>query len=73
MTDGEHSGETLSAEEAASLLGISARAVYRNAAKGVIPAIHLGRRIRILRRPLLEMLRLTPGSLESDNEQEPQR
>lgn len=40
----------------AELLGVSRWAVYEAVKKGELPALHVGRAVRIPRRPLLELL-----------------
>ena len=48
--------QTLTIEEAAGVLGISARHAYLLAARGEIPALRLGKRWVIVRARLEEML-----------------
>jgi excisionase family DNA binding protein len=45
---------TLSVQEAASMLGISRRAMYELADRDGVPVIRIGRRIRIVERALVE-------------------
>lgn len=47
---------TMKVEEAAQLLGISRAAAYRAVREGNLPAIHIGRIVRIPRAPLEKML-----------------
>ena len=47
---------TISVEEAAALLGISRRSAYRAAANGELPAVRLGRRLRVPSAALRELL-----------------
>jgi excisionase family DNA binding protein len=48
--------ETVSVEEAASVLGISRRSAYRYAKSGQLPVVRLGGRILVPRYRLLELL-----------------
>ena len=47
---------TLSVEESAELLGIGRGTAYRAVARGEIPALRLGRRLRIPKPALLRLL-----------------
>ena len=47
---------TISVEEAADLLGISRRSAYRAAASGELPAVRLGRRLRVPSAALRQLL-----------------
>jgi excisionase family DNA binding protein len=49
---------TLSVQDAATLLGVSARAAYRAAERGEIPVFRLGRRVLVPTGRLLELLGL---------------
>lgn len=49
---------TLSVEQAAELVGIGRNAAYRAAATGDLPAIRIGRRLRVPTARLLQMLGL---------------
>lgn len=49
---------TISVEEAAELVGIGRNAAYRSAATGELPAIRIGRRLRVPTARLLELLGL---------------
>ena len=49
---------TISVAQAASLLGVGEAAVYAAIKRGEIQAIRIGRLIRVMRAPLLEMLGL---------------
>jgi len=51
---------TLSMQDAAILLGVSARAAYRAAERGEIPVFRLGRRVLVPTGRLLELLGLDP-------------
>jgi excisionase family DNA binding protein len=57
-TKAHHKDEalTLSVEHAARLLGISRTTAYRLVRDGELPAIRVGRRVLILKKPLMEML-----------------
>lgn len=60
---------TLTVAETAELLGISLRATYRAIENGHLPAIRLGRRIRVPTAPLEHLLGLRPDP-DGDVEQE---
>jgi excisionase family DNA binding protein len=47
---------TLSVEHAARLIGISRATAYRMVRSGDLPAVRVGRRVLILKKPLMEML-----------------
>jgi len=47
---------TLSVEHAANLIGISRTTAYRMVQSGELPAVRVGRRVLILKKPLMEML-----------------
>ena len=47
---------TISVEEAAAILGISRRSAYRAAASGELPAVRLGRRLRVPSAALRQLL-----------------
>ena len=47
---------TLSVEHAARLLGVSRTTAYRMAQSGDLPAIKVGRRVLVLKKPLMHML-----------------
>jgi excisionase family DNA binding protein len=47
---------TLSVEHAARLIGISRTTAYRMVRSGDLPAVRVGRRVLILKKPLMEML-----------------
>jgi excisionase family DNA binding protein len=47
---------TLSVEHAARLIGISRATAYRMVRSGDLPAVRIGRRVLILKKPLMEML-----------------
>lgn len=47
---------TLTVREAALLLGVSERSVYRWVAEGVLPAVRIRRTRRVLALPLLRLL-----------------
>ncbi|MCJ7639411.1 MAG: helix-turn-helix domain-containing protein [Euryarchaeota archaeon] len=47
---------TLSVEHAAHLIGVSRSTVYRLVRDGELRAIRVGRRVLILKKPLMEML-----------------
>jgi excisionase family DNA binding protein len=47
---------TLSVEHAAHLIGISRSTAYRLVQDGELPAIRVGRRVLILKKPLMQML-----------------
>ncbi|HEX7513971.1 MAG TPA: helix-turn-helix domain-containing protein [archaeon] len=47
---------TLSVEHAARLIGISRSTTYRLVEDGELPAIRVGRRVLILKKPLMQML-----------------
>jgi excisionase family DNA binding protein len=47
---------TLSVEHAARLIGISRTTAYRLVRDGELPAIRVGRRVLVLKKPLMEML-----------------
>ncbi|MGB9371758.1 MAG: helix-turn-helix domain-containing protein [Halobacteriota archaeon] len=58
MTKEHHKDEalTLSVEHAARLIGISRTTAYRMVQSGELPAVRIGRRVLILKKPLMEML-----------------
>jgi excisionase family DNA binding protein len=58
MTKEHHKDEamTLSVEHAARLIGISRTTAYRMVQSGELPAVRVGRRVLILKKPLMEML-----------------
>jgi len=58
MTKEHHKDEamTLSVEHAARLIGISRTTAYRMVQSGDLPALRVGRRVLILKKPLMEML-----------------
>lgn len=47
---------TISVEEASHLLGLSRTATYEACERGDIPHLRIGRRIRVLARPLHQLL-----------------
>ena len=47
---------TLSVEHAARLIGVSRATVYRMVRDGELRAIRVGRRVLVLKKPLMEML-----------------
>lgn len=47
---------TLSVEHAARLIGVSRATVYRMVRDGELRAVRVGRRVLILKKPLMEML-----------------
>ena len=49
--------ETLSVDEAGQVLGVCRSTAYKAVATGVLPVIRLGRRLRVSRRVLDELLR----------------
>ncbi len=57
-TDGGSLPPTLSVEEAGRLCGIGCNAAYRAVAAGELPAVRLGRRLRVPTARLLELLGL---------------
>lgn len=48
---------TVSVEAAASIIGLSRAATYEAVKRGEIPIIRFGKRVRVLRVPLEELLR----------------
>lgn len=56
---------TLRVEEAAGILGISARSAYRACARGELPSIRIGRRLVVPREPLELLLKGRPGRARS--------
>ena len=58
MTKEHHKDEaiTLSVEHAARLIGISRTTAYRMVQSGELPAVRVGRRVLILKKPVMEML-----------------
>ena len=58
MTKEHHKDEamTLSVEHTARLIGISRTTAYRMVQSGELPAVRVGRRVLILKKPLMEML-----------------
>ena len=58
MTKEHHKDEamTLSVEHASRLIGISRTTAYRMVQSGELPAVRVGRRVLILKKPLMEML-----------------
>jgi excisionase family DNA binding protein len=58
ITKKHHKDEalTLSVEHAARLIGVSRSTAYRLVRDGELPAIRVGRRVLILKKPLMEML-----------------
>jgi excisionase family DNA binding protein len=61
ITKKHHKDEalTLSVEHAARLIGVSRSTVYRLVRDGELRAIRVGRRVLILKKPLMEMLGAT--------------
>jgi excisionase family DNA binding protein len=51
---------TITVEEAAELVGMSRSAAYRAAARGQLPTVRLGRRLRVPTAKFLSMLGLEP-------------
>ena len=47
---------TLSVEHAARLIGVSRATVYRMVRDGELRAVRVGRRVLVLKKPLMEML-----------------
>ncbi len=47
---------TLSVEHAARLIGVSRSTAYRLVRDGELPGIKVGRRVLVLKKPLMEML-----------------
>ena len=47
---------TMTIPEAADLLGLSESATYEAAARGEIPAVKIGRRVLVIRDPLMALL-----------------
>ena len=47
---------TLSVEHAARLIGVSRATVYRMVRDGELQALRVGRRVLVLKKPLMEML-----------------
>ena len=47
---------TLSGEHAARLMGVSRATAYRMVQSGELPAIKVGRRVLVLKKPLMHML-----------------
>ena len=47
---------TLSVEHAARLIGVSRTTAYRLVRDGELPGIKVGRRVLVLKKPLMEML-----------------
>ena len=47
---------TLSVEHAARLIGVSRSTAYRLVRDGELPSIKVGRRVLVLKKPLMEML-----------------
>jgi excisionase family DNA binding protein len=47
---------TLSVEHAARLIGVSRTTAYRLVRDGELPGIRVGRRVLVLKKPLMEML-----------------
>ncbi|MEI7827629.1 MAG: helix-turn-helix domain-containing protein [Euryarchaeota archaeon] len=58
MTKEHHKDEalTLSVEHAARLIGISRASAYRLVRSGELRAVRVGRRVLVLKKPLMEML-----------------
>ena len=58
MTKEHHKEEalTLSVEHAARLLGVSRATAYRLVRSGELRAVRVGRRVLVLKKPLMEML-----------------
>ncbi len=58
MTKEHHKEEalTLSVEHAARLIGVSRSTAYRLVRDGELPAVRVGRRVLILKKPLMQML-----------------
>ena len=46
----------LTVDETAEVLGISRNSAYKAVAEGQIPSIRVGKRILVLRKPLIKML-----------------
>jgi excisionase family DNA binding protein len=55
---------TINADRAAAILGISERAVYAAVARGEMPAIRVGRCVRIPTARFLARYGLTPGGAD---------
>jgi excisionase family DNA binding protein len=53
---GEDDRATLTVEEAALLIGIGRSTAYDAINRGELPHVRIGRRVLVLRQPLLEML-----------------
>ncbi len=60
----EQGQATMKVEEAAKLLGISRAAAYRAVRAGHIPAVHIGRTIRVPRAPVERMLSGEPAAMK---------
>jgi len=52
---------TISVEEAAHLIGISRQGAYDAVNRGDLPVVRLGRRVRVLAKPLHNLLVGTPN------------
>lgn len=61
---------TISVEEASHLLGLSRTATYEACDRGEIPLLRVGKRIRVLARPLHTLLTTGSTSLASRTEVE---
>jgi excisionase family DNA binding protein len=56
QTTPEEEALTLSVEHAARLIGVSRATVYRMVRDGELRAVRVGRRVLVLKKPLMEML-----------------
>jgi len=62
--------EAIPVRKAARLLDMSPTAVYNKIKCGQIEAIRIGGTIRVLRRPLMEKLRLSSEATEVNNDEQ---
>jgi excisionase family DNA binding protein len=63
----EPTNPTLSAREAAELLGVSRWAIYDAVNRGDLQAVRVGTRIRVATAPLLASLGLTTSNSDTSN------
>jgi excisionase family DNA binding protein len=61
-----HDRPTLTCDEVAGILGVGRSTVYRAVKSGDLPAITLGRTVRIPTAPLVRLLGLAPATEDPD-------
>jgi excisionase family DNA binding protein len=58
---------TVSVEHAARLIGVSRGTAYRMVRDGELPAIRVGRRVLVLKKPLMQMLGAEEDTSRDEN------